>query len=265
MSPTSVPIRSEVGPALPEVPLGVGTHLIGDLHLDVANSEQVDSFCRRMRALAGIPRLVILGDLFEYWVGPAQLDSARVVIDGMRELVDGGTAIDVIPGNRDFLLEKHFERRSGARLRSNGMVGLLPSGTETDQRVLLIHGDELCTLDLPYQRMRRVLRSRPLRFFAASIPGPIARWLASRLRRASTKAIEYKPNAAMDQQEAACREYAAKASCRSLVCGHAHRYRDQRLSDGLRWFVVDAFGGERDTLRVSAAGELEVTSPGSSA
>ena len=265
MSSASVPLRSSNELGLPEVPLLAGTLVIGDLHLDVANPEHVDSFCRRMRSYAGVPRLVILGDLFEYWVGPAQIESAAPVIDMMRELVDGGTAVDVIPGNRDFLLEETFEKCTGARLRPDGMVGLLSSGADAERRILLIHGDELCTLDLPYQRMRRVLRSRPMRFLAVSIPAPISRWIAGRLRRASAKATEYKPNASMEQQGSACVEFAARVSCRALVCGHAHRFRDQRLDDGLRWWVVDAFGGDRDTLRVSDANVLELASPRCSA
>lgn len=248
---------------LPLVPLPVGTQIIGDLHLDIANPLQVEKFCERLRALRGTPRLIILGDLFEYWVGPAQLDAAKVPVAAMLELAESGTAIDIIPGNRDFLLEERFERASGAVVRANGFVGHLPSGKlaavgENAEFVLLIHGDELCTLDLPYQRLRRVLRSRFARGLAAATPGPIARGIAGRLRRASTKAIDYKPNHTMQQQTSACTELASRSSCRTLICGHAHHFRDERLPDGLRWLVVDAFGGERDTLLVNAEGRLQV-------
>ena len=250
---------------MPEVELRPGTTVIGDLHLDLANSNQVSGFCDRLRGLKGTPRLIILGDLFEYWVGPAQLDSAEPVLQSMRDLAKAGTAVDIIPGNRDFLLERRFEERSMATLRESGMVGILSEANSAESRVLLIHGDELCTLDLPYQRMKRVIRSRIVRSFAFSIPGPIVRWIASRLRRASKRAIDYKPNESMQQQDSACRELSARAACGTLVCGHAHQFRDERLDVGLRWLVVDAFGGERDTLLVSPTGALEVQAPSLSA
>lgn len=265
MSTKIVHSRPDGGRPLPEVELQPGTTVIGDLHLDLANAGQVTGFCERLRELKGAPRLIILGDLFEYWVGPAQLDSAEPVLESMRDLAKAGTAVDIIPGNRDFLLERRFEERSMATLREAGMVGILPEASADESRVLLIHGDELCTLDLPYQRMKRVIRSRLVRAFAFSIPGPIVRWIAGRLRRASKRAIDYKASASMQQQDTTCRELSARAACRTLVCGHAHRFRDDRFEDGLRWVVVDAFGGERDTLLVSPTGELEVQAPSGTA
>ena len=47
-----------------------------------------------------------------------------------------------------------------------------------------------------------------------------------------------------------------------LVCGHGHRYRDRRLEDGLRWLVLDAWGGAHDTLTVDDAGDLALQSTG---
>jgi UDP-2,3-diacylglucosamine pyrophosphatase LpxH len=57
-------------------------------------------------------------------------------------------------------------------------------------------------------------------------------------------------------QESACRELAAQHRARTVVCGHAHRYRDETLADGTRWIVLDAFGGAKDVLEVGPGGEL---------
>jgi len=201
---------------------------------------------------------VILGDLFEYWIGPAQArePNARRVLDGLRALAGNRCAIEVVHGNRDFLLDEGFERASGTRLRPGGFVGLLPGARDRSRRVLVVHGDELCTLDRPYQRLRRVLRSGPVRWLVPRLPGPLAQGLARRLRRASRRAVAAKPDPQKAQQPETCRELARRHDCAALVCGHVHRFRDETLPDGPRWLVVDAFGGELDGVAVDARGEL---------
>lgn len=238
----------------PQLTLEAGTHLIGDLHLDV----EVDGAAERFLAFAAAcdaPRLVILGDLFEYWVGDAQAATpgGRAVLVALRRLVDAGCPVDVIPGNRDFLLGARFEEASGARVRPRGFVGALPGGG----RALVVHGDELCTLDRGYQRLRRVLRAAPLRWAAPRLPLVVSQAIARRLRRASRSALATKPPLEAEQQPDAVRSLAAAAGCDVLVCGHAHRWRDEQLAGGPRWLVLDAFGDGRDLLTVGRGGELD--------
>lgn len=244
---------SAAGSPLPEVDLAPGTLVIGDLHLDLVEAGRVEAFRGWLERARGAPRLVVLGDLFEYWIGPAHAGTpgGRAVLAALAAFAAGGRALDVIPGNRDFLLDGAFERASGATLRPRGLVGRTAAG----ERVLFVHGDELCTLDRRYQRLRRVLRSRPLRALAPRLPRPVLDGLARRLRRASRRAVAQKPRAETEQQPAACRALADAASAQVLVCGHAHRFRDERLDGGPRWLVVDAFGGGRDTLELGARGE----------
>ena len=52
-------------------------------------------------------------------------------------------------GNRDFLLGERFEQATGARLLPEQHVVTLGGA-----RTLLLHGDELCTADIEYQRYR---------------------------------------------------------------------------------------------------------------
>jgi UDP-2,3-diacylglucosamine hydrolase len=256
---------SEVGaPSLreapPELPLEPGTLLIGDLHLDLARADAVESFVAWLGGLGDTPRLVVLGDLFEFWVGPAEAESpgGQAVLAALARRVAAGTGVEVVPGNRDFLLDRRFERASGARLWPRGFVGLLPGGG----RALVVHGDELCTLDLDYQRLRRVLRSAPVRGLARVLPLGLSRALARRLRRASTRALQHKPRLEAEQQADEAQRRAAQAGAAALVCGHAHRFRDEVLAGGLRWWVVDAFGDQRDTLRLRSDGSFEARHSG---
>lgn len=240
--------------SLPEVALEAGTLVIGDLHLDLDEPAAVAAFERWLDEVAGAPRLIVLGDLFEYWLGRAHLETrgARGVLGALQRFTRDGAALDVIPGNRDFLLDARFERASGARVRPAGMIGRTGAG----QRIAFLHGDELCTLDRRYQRLRSVLRSRPLRGFAAALPRPLLTLVARRLRRASRRAVAAKPRAETAQQPQACRDWARALAADVLVCGHAHRFRDERLPGGPRWLVVDAFGGRHDTLRLAEDGTL---------
>ncbi|HVS10098.1 MAG TPA: metallophosphoesterase [Planctomycetota bacterium] len=246
---------------LAEVALEAGSAIVGDLHLDVgAGAARPERFEAWLAGLRDVPRLMILGDLFDAWIGPAQaeLPAARSALGALRGLASRGTAIDVVPGNRDFLLEEGFERASGATVRPGGLVGVLEGGA----RVLLIHGDELCTLDRGYQRLRRVLRSAPVRWSAPRVPRPAALWVARRLRRASTQALAVKLSAETEQQVEAVRELARFHGASTLICGHAHRFRDETLAGGPRWIVVGAFGGPRDLLRVAPGGAIEARESG---
>ena len=241
--------------SLAEVELPSGSLVIADLHLVPEGAEPSTVFLDWLERVGGAPRVLILGDLFEYWVGPAQAEweGPRRVLEGLARTVSRGTAIDVVPGNRDFLLDRAFEERTGCRVHHAGLVGRTDGGT----RVLFLHGDELATLDRPYQRLRRVIRSRPVRWLARVLPGWVSARIARRLRRASRRAIAAKPAPHMALQPDECRARARASGADVVVCGHAHRFQDERLEGGPRWVVLDAFGGRRDTLGFGAEERIE--------
>lgn len=244
--------RAEV----PRVPCPAGVLVIGDLHLDLFEGDHAERFARWLDGLPPPPRLIILGDLFEFWVGRHQqrVGGARRVLASLRGLVERGTPVDVLHGNRDFLLGQHFVRASGCAIRPAGLCGELADGSRT----LFLHGDELCTLDHSYQRFKRVMRSRPARWLAACLPLALQRLGAARLRRASARAAA-RPRASelrALQASAAARE-AAQQGASQLVCGHAHAFRDDPLPGGGRWLVIDAWGGARDACRLGADGVWE--------
>jgi UDP-2,3-diacylglucosamine hydrolase len=234
---------------LPEVELPPGSVAIADLHLD---AQRADGGAALVRFLAAAPppgALIVLGDLFDVWVGPAQarMEGARVVLAALRALAERGTRIHVVPGNRDFLLDASFEAATGAVLHREGFVGR--SGPA---RVLCVHGDTLCTRDTGYLRLRRVMRSGPVQWLGPRLPLWMGRALARRLRRASVQAIAAKLPDEKSVQPAAADRLARAHRADVVLCGHAHAFRDERLDCGARWVVLDAFGGERDAARFEA-------------
>lgn len=237
-------------PGLPEVALPVGSVVIADLHLDGGDEVDAERFGALISGLADAPVLVILGDLFEYWLGPSQArePAPRRFLDILDRFPG---RIVFIPGNRDVLAGSELESALGEPLFPNGIIGAFPDG----ERILLLHGDELCSADVAYLRMRRILRSRPVRTLVRALPGFITRALARRLRRHSSHTVQYKKsNQETGQDPALAQRLVAAAGCKTLLVGHAHTFRLERFEDGRCWYVLDALGGERDCLKVQEHG-----------
>ena len=133
---------------------------ISDLHLAAERPATNDAFFRFLEETAGGAQgLYILGDLFEYWLGDDELDPggdplAAQAAAGLKRLSDAGTPVILMHGNRDFLLASRFCAAAGAMLVSDPIV--MQVGGE---RVLLMHGDTLCTDDHDYLNWRRTARS----------------------------------------------------------------------------------------------------------
>lgn len=177
--------RSALPPAalapLPEAELAEGVLAVADLHLDAARRESVEPFVRFLRGrAAGAPALVVLGDLFDVWVGPseARLPGAAAVRARIAGFTERGARVHVVPGNRDFL-DAAFERASGATLHvRQGFVARVGGA-----RVLCLHGGVLCTRDAGYLRLRRALRASQRRRPAGSrAPAP---WVSASIARAA--------------------------------------------------------------------------------
>ncbi len=251
------------------IDLPAGTLLIADLHLDgvggqgagdAGSGEANSLYFRSWLAANPAPSLVILGDLFDAWigVGQARLPAARIVLEALRDVFPG--AVHLVPGNRDFLFDGEMGQPFGIAVHRDGALGRLPDGG----RVLLVHGDEFCTEDRPYQRLKRVLRS--LEWLLRLMPMALCLGLARRLRRRSTLAVVAKPAARTAMQPAACRGAARAAGAREVVCGHAHLAAVQPLGEAGegRWWVLGAFGSGAGSGADTGAGAacLRVTESG---
>lgn len=211
--------------------------LISDLHVPADGGP---SFAALQGAVAAATAartpLFVLGDLFDSYVSRAQVRRGiyRDVAALFRSATAAGVAIAVLHGNRDFLLGREFERRSGARIVAGGLRGRI-GGVDT----LLLHGDELCQNDLPYQRAKRWLRQPVLTALARSLPAALALWLAARARRRSQKVIQSGDQDRFLPTSAAVAA-AFATGARRLVFGHIHRFAHGAHAGGQYW-VMPAF------------------------
>jgi UDP-2,3-diacylglucosamine hydrolase len=129
---------------------------ISDLHLCASRPEITKTFINFLKSTASKAEcLYILGDLFEYWAGDDDLGEANhtEVMQALKQLSDSGTKLFFVHGNRDFLLSEQFS------IAAN--IKLLPDPSEINlygKRILISHGDELCTDDIDYQAFRKKVR-----------------------------------------------------------------------------------------------------------
>jgi UDP-2,3-diacylglucosamine hydrolase len=229
-----------------------------DLHLDPARPDITAQF---LGLLAGPARevqaLYLLGDLFEVWLGddePGEL--GRQVIDALAATAATGVAVFVMQGNRDFLLGERFCERAGAQLMTDPTVVSVG-----EERVLVTHGDALCTGDAAYQRLRSLLRDPEVQRAFLALPVDKRRALAEQARAGSrqhlAQADEYITDVSQEAVEAALRA----AGTRTLLHGHTHRpavHRFKRDGEDCTRIVLGDWHREGSVLRWNEGGfELE--------
>jgi len=198
----------------------VKTLFVSDLHLDAAHpgiERQFEAFLEGEARTAAA--LYILGDLFEAWLGDDDPDpAARATVRALRALSDAGVSVYVMHGNRDFLIGERFCRETGASLLADGTVVELYG-----ERVLLMHGDALCTDDVSYQRLRRIVRNPLVRGVFRILTLNQRRALAAKLRTGSRAHVGKTAPEIMDVNAAAVAQAFREAGVRTLVHGHTHR------------------------------------------
>ena len=216
----------------------MATLFVSDLHLDAMEPAAGAQFIEFLRTRANdAEALYILGDLFESWIGDDDEDTHRAgICDALRALCARGVPCYVMHGNRDFLLQQGFARRSGTLLLADPVIIDLYG-----QRALLTHGDALCTADRPYQLLRGVVRD-PLwqrRFLGLALS--LRRSLAQQARDGSRRHTRNTADAIMDVDAGAVSAAMRACGVRLLIHGHTHR-------PAVREFVLDGALARRVVL-----------------
>ncbi|HDC4380548.1 TPA: UDP-2,3-diacylglucosamine diphosphatase [Enterobacter cloacae] len=198
----------------------MATLFIADLHLQTEEPAITAGF---LRFLAGEARhadaLYILGDLFEAWIGdddpnPLQREMAAAI----HALVTSGVPCYFIHGNRDFLVGPRYARESG--------MTLLPEEQVLDlygRKVLIMHGDTLCTDDTGYQAFRAKVHTPWIQKVFLALPLFIRNRIAARMRAGSKAANSSKSMTIMDVNPQAVVNMMEKHHVQWLIHGHTHR------------------------------------------
>lgn len=192
---------------------------ISDLHLHAGEPDTFHAWARYMRHTPA-DAVLILGDLFEAWVGDDSATPGSFEDQCAQALRAAADRMDVcfMPGNRDFLV--------GDALLARCRVQRLADPTALHgmgQTWLLTHGDMLCTADVAYQQFRRQVRNP--QWQAAMLARPLAeRQAIGRQMRQQSQSQQHPEHpggyAAIDQDLA--RRWLHAAGAHTLIHGHTH-------------------------------------------
>lgn len=215
---------------------------ISDLHLCHSRPAITHSFIQFLQSTAlAAKALYILGDLFEYWPGDDAITHPhfQTITNALKHATDAGLAIFIMHGNRDFLIGKSFADYTG--------VTLLNDPTKISffgKKIVLSHGDALCTDDTAYQEFRAEVRTNAwqAQFLAQSLEARVA--YIEKIRQTSEQAKSTKSMAIMDvNSKAVAALFQQFPLANTIIHGHTHRPKQhmQQLGNRIceRWVLGD--------------------------
>jgi UDP-2,3-diacylglucosamine hydrolase len=203
--------------------------VLADAHLGGPGG-RADPLIQQLEALPapGCTRLILLGDLFQAWVGLPKFETPEIaaVVAALARLRERGVAIDYVEGNRDFFL------RGSVYEPALGRVGLETSATVGGRRILFVHGDGLNDRDRQYLFWRWLSKRGWVRLLLRALPRAAARrFVASTERRLGDTNFKHKARI----PEEAIRAYGARRLAEGydlLVLGHFHEAREWSVAGG---------------------------------
>jgi UDP-2,3-diacylglucosamine hydrolase len=197
------------------------TLFVSDLHLAPKRPHSSELFFQMLRGEARrADALYVLGDLFEYWIGDDAADTLGYtpVIRQLRKLTESGVPLYFMRGNRDFLAGRGFAAATGCEI--------LPDPTTVDlygERVLLMHGDSLCTDDVEHQKFREMVDDPDWQREFLRKPVETRMEMAESARSQSNEHKSSLSMEIMDVNRDAVRRTFGHHGVRLLIHGHTHR------------------------------------------
>jgi len=199
----------------------MATYFISDLHLTSDQGEVSRLFYEFLRnASSDADGVYILGDLFEFWIGDDAVEQVgqSEAVSAIRALTRSGTPVYFMRGNRDFLVGAGFEETTGCRILPD------PSRIEIDgQKIILMHGDSMCTDDTAHQQFRALVNNAEWRkeFLALPVDRRIELALSARTESALHKSVSSME--IMDVNQGAVENELKQHDAEILIHGHTHR------------------------------------------
>ena len=193
---------------------------ISDLHLEQNKPHLTKAFENFIDSKVNLhDELFILGDFFEQWIGDDNEDN---FIKGIKNILKLKTAeglkIYFMHGNRDFLIGDKFCKDVGAKLLKDPFIFNL-----NGKKIMLMHGDSLCTDDKDYQEFRNLVRNKDWQKDFLSKDLKERKEVAKSLREISSLENKTKDEAIMDVNQDEVLRIIENHSIDVLIHGHTHR------------------------------------------
>ncbi len=195
------------------------TIFVSDLHIQGLEDPTLKAFLAFLDEREGtISRLVIVGDLFDFWVGFRSVVYVHYVpvLERLWRLRQKGVVIDYVEGNHDFDLGPFF--------RDILKVNVIPkeASLQLDHwNIYLTHGDGINPKDRGYHILRWFLRTPFTRFLIKILP---ASWLWAIGKKSSHVSRHYRN--VHPQTAELYRSFAQKkleeGSSDVVILGHSH-------------------------------------------
>jgi UDP-2,3-diacylglucosamine hydrolase len=233
---------------------------IGDVHLD-RDDRDLDAFVGFLDRLEPtIERLVLIGDLFNLWIGSPDLEQphhARI-IERLTAMRERGVRVAYIEGNRDFRIKPYHEGGAFDEVVTGNLVERFGG-----RSVLAAHGDLANTRDTQYRVWRSLSRSRPFWWIARAVPRgrrfAVGEWLENRMRSTNLQQKRAFPE---DEVRAYAARYFSEGHD-TVVLGHFHIEKDLEArppSPPGRLFVLPFWRDGYRYLRVTRHGDVRFES-----
>ena len=209
---------------------------ISDIHLSDKHPELTQAFYTFLKeSKEACTHLFILGDLFEAWIGDD--DSTPLIQEiksALREFTTNGPETFFIHGNRDFLIGQTFAEETG--------ITLLPdpySLVINEQKIVISHGDFLCTDDVDYITFRNQVRTQEWQSDFLQKPLSEREAIAASMRDASQEATAEKSNTITDVNLDAVNNFIDEHKPDFFIHGHTHRPDIHNLESAKRIVLGD--------------------------
>ncbi|QIQ21743.1 UDP-2,3-diacylglucosamine diphosphatase [Zophobihabitans entericus] len=196
---------------------------VADVHLDIKQPSITEGFLRFLHRLPDGSNLYILGDLFDYWVGDDILTDFHQQIAGELAALSGrNIKTYFIQGNRDFMIGQPY-----AALCKMTLLPDVTLITPNNIKVVILHGDTLCTNDVSYQRFRRFTRIKFYQKIFLWLPRSFRQKLGGDIRKESRKHNKKynseKSAYILDVNQDTVVETMEKYQATIMIHGHTHK------------------------------------------
>ena len=204
----------------------MNTILVSDVHLDVApgGRETMDRFTRFLREIDPdrFPRLVIVGDLFDFWYEYRHVIFSGYfdVLRAFARLADAGVEIHFAVGNHDFWAGRFLRDHLDFQIHDDPFY--LPFG---EYNAHIIHGDGLNPADRSYRLYKRFARWKPIVAAFRLIHPDWAMAIAqgvSKGSRSMHKTDDLSQGSEVGPQRDFAERLLRSGDADILVCGHSH-------------------------------------------
>ena len=205
----------------------MATYFISDLHLERIESPITNIFTAFLDDLNQNDSLYILGDLFESWIGDDDVSElSQYIADRLGSLSERNISVAIMHGNRDFLIGEDFCKASSIELINDPLIIEINT-----KKVMLTHGDELCTDDKEYQAFRSVVRNPLWQKDFLNFPISKREKIAGEAKDASKDSKENKAMEIMDVNTDAVLKAFNDQNIEIMIHGHTHRPNIHKVSN----------------------------------